>query len=72
MNDFKIDPEDQRKAVSILKEKGPINHEDLSEEIGYDWKKTQKIIRQLRNEDLVSITLDRRYRAEETQNSTVA
>ena len=58
------DPDVQRRALEILAEEGPLSHEQVSDELGFDWDNTQKVIRGLRNEGKVSITLDRRYEAE--------
>ena len=65
------DPGIQRKALKILAEEGPMSHEQVSDELGFDWDNTQKVIRGLRNEGKVSITLDRRYEAEESDISSL-
>lgn len=72
MENPNIDPSERRAVVTILLEQGPMSHEDLVKETGFDWKKTRKIIRDLRNEDQVSITLDRRYEAEDPESAAVA
>lgn len=56
------DPQVQRKVLQILSREGPMSHEQLAQELGYDWDEMQKIIREMRNQDLVTITIDRRYR----------
>jgi len=38
-----------------------MDHEELSQEAGFEWDKTQQIIRDLRRDGLISITLDREY-----------
>lgn len=46
----------------ILKEEGPLSHEDLTERLGIDSEDTtQKVVRELRNKGHVAINLDKEY-----------
>lgn len=72
MSVTEIDPDDRRRVISALKDRGPMGHEELAEELGYSWDTTQKIIRDLRSEGRVKIRLDRRYEADETSTSVTA
>lgn len=51
----------KRKLLRFLKEEGELSHEELSMRLGIDWDQTQELIRELRNEDKVRISLGRRY-----------
>jgi len=64
-----LDPQTQRKVLQILSKQGPMSHEQLANELGCNWNEMQKIIRKLRNQDLVRITLDRRYEADADPSS---
>ena len=64
-----ISSEDRRRVLSILDEEGPISHEELAQNLGYDWIETQEVIRELRTNDMVSLTLDRRYELKESSTA---
>ena len=72
MENPNFDPQVQRKVLQILSSEGPMSHEQLAQELGYDWDEMQKIIREMRNQDLVTITIDRRYEAESAPSSAPA
>jgi len=57
----KLDPQDRKRILSMIRDDGPMDHEELSQEAGFEWDKTQQIIRDLRRDGLISITLDREY-----------
>lgn len=56
-----LDPRVQREALRILSSDGPMAHDRLAHELGCNWDELQKVIRVLRNEGKVSLTIDRRY-----------
>ncbi len=65
MTDEELDPDEKRRVLENLASEGPLTHEQLANTMDHDWDEVQKAIRELRNEGLVTITLDRRYEAEE-------
>lgn len=69
MSPHKLDSEERRRVIRLLAQKGPMTHDELAQELGFEWDETQEIIRELRNDGLVSITLDRRYEAESTEEA---
>lgn len=66
-----LDPQEKRRILRMLDQRGPMTHEELAKEMGYDWDKLQRIIRELRKEDLVAITIDRRYEARNETGTAV-
>lgn len=54
-----------RGVLKTIEEKGPIGHEPLAERVDMDLFDLQGVIRVLREEDLISNTLDRRYEVNE-------
>jgi len=50
-----------RRTILTQLETEPKNHTELVNSTQYNWKEIQSIIRKLRNNDNVQITLDRRY-----------
>lgn len=51
----------QNKVFDTISENEPISHEGLCETLDYKWDELQPVIRELRRNDQVRITLDRRY-----------
>lgn len=72
MNSTSADPQELRRVIQTLKQEGPLSHEQLAEKLGYDWAEMQRIVRELRNQGAVTITLDRRYEAEGDSGQIVA
>jgi len=72
MNETDIDPEERRKLLRVLNTSGPMSHEELSREVEHDWDDVQQMIRDLRKEGLVTITLDRRYEADSAETELTA
>lgn len=50
--------------MKLLSDEGPLTHDELSSRTGLEWYEAQEVIRDLRNQGSVSITLDRRYQVE--------
>lgn len=48
--------------IGIMQKKGAVAHAELCNEMECQWYEAQEVIRELRNRDLVVITLDRRYK----------
>jgi len=67
-----LDPQERRMVLGKLADEGPMSHEQLADELGFEWDHMQQIIRQLRKDGLVSITIDRRYEAESTPSTAPA
>lgn len=67
-----LDPDERRQVLEVLREEGPLSHEELADELDYSWDHVQKIIRELRTEGLVTITLDRRYEFKHKPGSVAA
>jgi transcription initiation factor IIE alpha subunit len=72
MESHSFDPQVKRRVLQILSTEGPLTHEQLAQELGYNWDEMQQVIREMRNQDLVTITIDRRYEAEATPSSAPA
>lgn len=56
-----VPPRHKRNIRELLIEQGPMTHKQIEVELGYGWSEIQIAIRELRREDQVAITLDRRY-----------
>lgn len=67
-----IEPEEKRRVLEKLAEEGPMSHDELTKELGYDWDQMQQLIRHLRKQGLVEITIDRRYETSGSHQSASA
>lgn len=52
-----------QKVFEYIEQNGPSTHEDISEDLEISWDIVQNSIRRLREDDKVSLTIDRRYEA---------
>lgn len=55
----------EQKIINKLEEEGPLNHDELADEIGLEWDELQEQIRKLRTDGIITITIDRKYELEE-------
>lgn len=56
---------DERDVFERISEDGPMCHEKLADELGYEWYELQPFIRSLWTRGLVVKRLDRRYEVNE-------
>lgn len=52
---------EQTTVFETIQEHEPISHDELCDQLNCDWDELQEVIRELRRNDKVRNTLDRRY-----------